>query len=73
MKIAQHNQRLTLQDAADLLWLSRPTLVRMPDDGQIPFDPPGHHRRGGYVSTRRYSCGSLLYRDYGWVDVDPSP
>lgn len=43
--IAPHNQRLTTQEAADILGVSRPTLVRMLDDGLIPFDQPGRHRR----------------------------
>jgi excisionase family DNA binding protein len=43
--IAPHNQRLTTQEAADLLGISRPTLVKMLDDGRIPFEQPGRHRR----------------------------
>jgi excisionase family DNA binding protein len=43
--VAPHNQRLTTQEAAEILGVSRPTLVRMLDDGQIPFDQPGRHRR----------------------------
>lgn len=43
--IAPHNQRLTTQEAADILGVSRPTLVKMLDDGLIPFEQPGRHRR----------------------------
>jgi excisionase family DNA binding protein len=43
--IAPHNQRLTTQEAADILGVSRPTLVKMLDEGRIPFEQPGRHRR----------------------------
>ncbi len=43
--IAPHNQRLTTQEAADILGVSRPTLVKMLDDGLIPYAQPGRHRR----------------------------
>ena len=43
--IAPHNTMLTTQEAADFLGISRPTLVRLLTDGEIPFELRGRHRR----------------------------
>ena len=43
--VAPLAQRLTTQEAADLLGISRPTLIRLLDDGEISFEKPGRHRR----------------------------
>lgn len=43
--IAPHDTILTTQEAANLLGISRPTLVRLLEAGEIPFTQPGRHRR----------------------------
>lgn len=43
--IAPHDAMRTTQEAADFLGVSRPTLVRLLTEGQIPFEMRGRHRR----------------------------
>ncbi len=43
--VAPLAQRLTTQEAADLLGVSRPTLIKLLEEGKISFEKPGRHRR----------------------------
>jgi excisionase family DNA binding protein len=43
--VAPHHLTLSTQEAADLLRISRTTLVRLLESGEIPFDKPSRHRK----------------------------
>jgi len=43
--VSTSDEEIGTQEAAAFLKLSRPTVVKMMDDGRIPFRKPGKHRR----------------------------
>jgi excisionase family DNA binding protein len=43
--VAPYGMQLTTQEAADFLGVSRPTLVKLLESGQITFELRGRHRR----------------------------
>ena len=45
LTVAPLEQRLTTQQAADILGVSRPTLVKLLESHEIPYEQPGRHRR----------------------------
>jgi excisionase family DNA binding protein len=52
--IVPQTQRLTTQEAADFLGVSRPTLVKLLDEGKIPYEQPARHRRVQFTDLLRY-------------------
>ncbi|MFD8590169.1 helix-turn-helix domain-containing protein [Streptomyces sp. NPDC059637] len=83
--VASLSQRLTTQEAAELLGISRPTLVKLLEKGEIPFEQPGHHRRVrlddllAYQTRRRTererALDELVRRseELGLYEDDPAP
>jgi excisionase family DNA binding protein len=66
--IVPRTQRLTTQEAADFLGVSRPTLVKLLEEGKIPYEQPGRHRRIlfsdilDYVERRKGERRAILNR-----------
>jgi excisionase family DNA binding protein len=83
--VAPHNAMLTTQEAADFLGVSRPTLVRLLEEGVIPHEMRGRHRRVmlahllDYLDrskvSRRQSLEEMVREGEGagLYDLDPTP
>lgn len=53
--VAPCDTRLTTQEAADMLGMSRPTFVKLLESGAIPFERVGRHRRVQLQDVERYA------------------
>lgn len=60
--LAPHSMKMTTQDAAEFLGVSRPTVVRLLERGLIPYEQPGRHRRIRLADLLEYQRESTMER-----------
>jgi len=63
--IAPHQMVLSTSEAADILGVSRPTLVRLLEAGEIPFEQPARHRRVRLADVLAYQERAARHRAAG--------
>lgn len=51
--IVSHEEKLTTQDAADFLGVSRPTLIKLLDEFDVPYETVGRHRRIAFTDVQK--------------------
>ncbi len=84
ISLAPQNTRLTTREAADFLGVSRPTLVRLLDEGKISYEQPSRHRYVlltdliAYRASRRHARRETLAEmtktiGLGTAGADESP
>lgn len=83
VRVVPQHTMLSTQQAADLLGVSRPTLIRILDDGEIPFFLKRRHRQLYLIDVLEYQKRQRRIADeslsdiiadaemFGEYDVDP--
>ncbi|WP_415394531.1 helix-turn-helix domain-containing protein (plasmid) [Rhodococcus globerulus] len=75
--VEPHRTLLTTQEAADILGITRPTLVRLLEAGEIPYTAPGRHRRVELAHILTYQSDLQKHRtsalaEMGTTDSGPT-
>ena len=65
VEVVPVTETLTTQQAADLLKISRPTLVKLLEAGRIPYEQPGVHRRISRTAIDEFSASRSERRRVG--------
>ncbi len=74
--VEPHRTLLTTQEAADILGITRPTLVRLLTDNEIPYTTPGRHRRVQLTDVLAYQQRTRTQRAEALAELaapDPRP
>lgn len=62
VEVVARREYLSTQQAAEVLQISRPTLVKMLDEGLIRFERPGTHRRIPQSALEEYLAKEVAAR-----------
>jgi excisionase family DNA binding protein len=65
VSVVRRRTTLTTQEAADMLGVSRPTLVAMLERGEIPYEKPSRHRRVLLHDVLKYEAELRARRSEG--------
>ena len=60
--VVPHETRITTQEAADFIGVSRPTLIKMLDEYKIPFETIGRHRKIAFGDVQKLEAGMRASR-----------
>ena len=69
MTVAPHQVTLSTQEAADLLRVSRTTLVRLLESGAIPFEKPSRHRKVRLNDLLEYRRQQRSHAELAFADM----
>jgi len=67
--VAPHHLTMSTQEAADLLRISRTTLVRLLESGAIPFEKPSRHRKVRLDDLLEYRRRQRHAADLAFADM----